>query len=441
MRRSGLFAVAIVLLTGLAGCSERQAPAKPDSAASASVDEIAEGYVRLVLSLGEHDPGYVDAYYGDPLWREEEKERARSVSLIQRQAQDLRKMLASAPPGDDQLSGLRHSFLAAQLAAVAAKAAMLEGKQYSFDEETRVLYGAVSPQRDDEYFRQILDQIDKLVPGDAPLPDRVEAFREQFVIPADRLEAVFDAAIAECRERSAPHLSLPEGERFSLEYVTDKPWGGYNWYQGDSYSLIQVNTDLPIHIDRAVDLGCHEGYPGHHAFNSLLEDHLVRDRGWVEFSVYALYSPQSLIAEGSANYGIEMAFPGDERSRYERQVLFPLAGLDETQADKYYELEDLLAKMSYASNEAARRYLDGDMTRDETIRWLIDYHLRTPETAAKDLDFIEAYRGYVINYNLGKDMVRAYVEKAGEGEGEEARWDVFVQLLSTPRLPGDLVVN
>jgi hypothetical protein len=171
----------------------------------------------------------------------------------------------------------------------------------------------------------------------------------------------------------------------------------------------------------------------------LLEDNLVRDRGWVEFSVYALYSPQSLIAEGSADYGIEMAFPGDERSRYEREVLFPLAGLDETQADKYYELEDLLAKMSYASNEAARRYLDGDMTREETIQWLIDYRLRTPETAAKDLDFIEAYRGYVINYNLGKDMVREYVE--GAGEDGDARWSVFVELLSTPRLPGDLGVN
>ena len=99
-------------------------------------------------------------------------------------------------------------------------------------------------------------------------------------------------------------------ESFTVEYVTNKPWSGYNWYQGKYRSVIQVNTDLPIYIDRAIDLACHEGYPGHHVYNALLEQHLVRERGWVEFSVYALFSPQSLIAEGTANYGIEVAFPG-----------------------------------------------------------------------------------------------------------------------------------
>ena len=34
------------------------------------------------------------------------------------------------------------------------------------------------------------------------------------------------------------------------------------------------------------------------------------------------------MAEGTANHGIEMAFPGDERLAYERDVLYPLAGLE-----------------------------------------------------------------------------------------------------------------
>ena len=40
-------------------------------------------------------------------------------------------------------------------------------------------------------------------------------------------------------------------------------------------------------------------------------------RGWTEYSVYPLYSPQSLIAEGSANYGIDLAFPGPEKLTFE----------------------------------------------------------------------------------------------------------------------------
>ena len=133
------------------------------------------------------------------------------------------------------------------------------------------------------------------------------------MIPPDRLDAVFQAAIAECRRRTPGHLTLPPGERFTVDYVTDKPWSGYNWYQGGFASLIEVNTDLPVYIDRAIDLACHEGYPGHHVYNALLEQHLVEQRGWVEFSVYPLFSPQSLIAEGTANYGIEVAFSDAER--------------------------------------------------------------------------------------------------------------------------------
>ena len=121
-------------------------------------------------------------------------------------------------------------------------------------------------------------------------------------------------------------MELPPGEQFTVEYVTGKSWSGYNWYQGDFRSVIQVNTDLPIYIDRAIDLACHEGYPGHHVYNVLLEQKLTRERGWVEFSVYPLFSPQSLIAEGTANFGIEVAFPGASGRRSSATSSIPLAG-------------------------------------------------------------------------------------------------------------------
>src|SRR4029453_8739114 len=100
----------------------------------------------------------------------------------------------------------------------------------------------------------------------------------------------------------------------------------------------------------------HGGYPGHHVYNVLLEKTLVKDRGWTEFTVYPLFSPQSLIAEGSANYGIDIAFPGHQRVEYEKATLFPLAGLDASRADQYYRIQELTSKLSYAGNEAARRY-------------------------------------------------------------------------------------
>jgi hypothetical protein len=200
-----------------------------------------------------------------------------------------------------------------------------------------------------------------------------------------------------------------------------------------------MNTDLPIYIDRAVDLACHEGYPGHHVYNALLEKHLVRDRGWVEFSVYPLFSPQSLIAEGTANYGIEVAFPGAERIAFEKSTLFPAAGLDPSRADQYYQVQKMVDELAYAGNEAARRYLDGKIDAAAAAAWLERYALMPKDRAAQRVRFFDQYRSYVINYNLGKDLVRKYVEsRPGVAGSAERRWQEFGKLLSSPRLPSTL---
>jgi hypothetical protein len=234
-------------------------------------------------------------------------------------------------------------------------------------------------------------------------------------------------------------VKLPADEHFTVEYVTNKSWSGYNWYQGGFRSLIQVNTDLPIYIDRAIDLACHEGYPGHHVYNALLEQHLVKERGWMEFSVYPLFSPQSLIAEGTANYGIEVAFPGQERVAFERTRLFPLAGLDPARAAEYYDVMALVDQLSYAGNEAARRYLNGTITREQATAWLERYAMMPHDRAAQRVRFFDQYRSYVINYNYGKDLVRKYIEsRGGTADRPERRWQEFETLLSSPRLPSGL---
>jgi hypothetical protein len=323
-----------------------------------------------------------------------------------------------------------------------ARIGMLSGRRLRFDEESKALYDAVAPTNPVSEFDAVLAQLDRRLPGTGPLLQRYEAFKERFTIPRERLDAVFKAAIDGCRSRTLKHVTLPAGESFTVEYVTNKSWSGYNWYQGNYRSLIQVNTDLPIYVDRAIDLACHEGYPGHHVYNVLLEQHLVRERGWVEFSVYPLFSPQSLIAEGTANFGIEVAFPRDERVAFERQVIFPAAGLDASGASSYYEVLALVDRLSYAGNEAARQYLDGRIDATGAADWLERYALYSRPRAEQRVRFIDQYRSYVINYNLGKDMVARYVESlGGTASNPQQRWDVFEGLLSSPRLPSDLTTS
>jgi hypothetical protein len=419
------------------GCAARgTAPSQdPDT-----MNRIAESYVKLVLAVGQHDADYVDAFYGPAEWRTEAETRKRPLPEIRAEAETLIADLPAAPPRDgDEILRLRHQYLVRQLQSMVARIDMLSGKKLTFDEESKALYDAVAPTHDAAHFQRILDQLETVVPGEGTLAARVEAFRQRFVIPRDRLDAVFKAAIDECRRRTLAHLEPPPGESFVVEYVTGKSWSGYNWYKGGFHSLIQVNTDLPIFIDRAVDLACHEGYPGHHVYNALLEKHLVRDRGWREFSVYPLFSPQSLIAEGTANFGIDVAFPGDERTAFEREKLYPLAGLDPAKAAAYAEMQRLTQKLTYAGNEAARRYLNGEISRQDAEAWLVRYALMSPERAAQRVRFMDQYRSYVINYNFGQDLVRQYIERRGGTADQPAkRWEEFAKLISSPRLPSGL---
>jgi hypothetical protein len=434
----------LLAFAALAACRSA-APAPPAVDSLAVMDDIAHRYVDLVLELGVHDEGYVDAYYGPPERRQVAEAGPRPVPEIRGAAEALAARLESLalPAGgaDAELQALRRTFLALQLRAVATRAAMLAGERFSFDEESRLLYDAVAPRHGEADFAATLAAIDRALPGGGPLVDRFAAWRDGFVIPPERLDAVFTTAIGACRERTREHLELPPDEGFRVEYVAGRPWSAYNWYQGGYQSLIQVNTELPIHVDRAIDLACHEGYPGHHVFNALLEKHLVRDRGWEEMSVYPLYSPQSLLAEGTANYGIEVAFPGGERVAFERDTLFPLAGLDPARADEYYRVLGLVEKLDYAGNEAARRYLEGAIDRDGAVEWLTRYALMPADRAAQRVRFFDAYRAYVINYNLGRDLVAAWVEaRGGTAADPERRWRVFAELLTTPRVPSGLEV-
>ncbi len=425
------FRTLIVLATALAACQ----PAPP-ATPSDSLDSIARDYVQLSLTIGEKEEGYIDAYYGPPELQAKAKAEAPKLSLpdLIKRTDALAARVATLKP--EGLDARRAAFLTAQLTAAKTRLRMMMGEALSFADEAKGLFGVTPELKPLASYDAVLARIETLVPGPGALSNRVDAFQDRFTLPAAKLKPVFDAAIAECKARTARHIALPKGERFDLAFVTGKSWSGYNYYQGKATSRIEINTDLPIRIGRAVDLGCHEGYPGHHVLNALLEQKLVRDKGWVEFSVYPLYSPQSLIAEGSANYGIDLAFPGPERLAYETRVLYPLAGLSTADAGRYAVLQDAMKALAGARFTIARELLEGRIDETEAVRLVQRYQLVSPERANQSVAFTKQYRSYVINYGLGQDMVRADVEAAGATPA--ARWKRMEQLLSEPTLPSDL---
>ena len=419
------FLVLICLL--LANCSTKL---KPDS-----TEVIAEEYVRLVLQVGQYDSAVVDAYFGPEEWKpNEQKVAIFPEDTLVNSANDLlskcKTLLESKKPN---LNIRRVEMLQKQLIALRTKVQIIGGKTYSFDEEAALLYDAEPPFYPLSYFDKLLDEMDQLLSGDGVLSSRYTKFMEQFIIPKNMLDSVFSVATDESRAITKQYLDLPTQENFVLEYVNDKVWSGYNYYQGDSQSLIQINTDFPIHIDRAIDLASHEGYPGHHIYMMLLDQNLVNSEGWMEYSVYPLFSPLSFISEGSANYGIDMVFPGEKRLAFERDVLFPIVGISKMKAEKFHKVQELKAKLKYAENEIARRYLNGIIGREEAVGMIETYLLFSPKKAVQRLNFIETNRSYVINYNLGRDQVAKHMKLSGaDPELPEKRWQIFKELLSNP---------
>lgn len=402
------------------------------------MNPLAETYVKLALAAGVHDGDYVDAYYGPAEWRTAAEAEKLPLAEVRTRLDVLGRDLAKVDTaGFDDLGRRRHAYLSKVVAALSTRLAIVAGGKFPFDDESLLIYDTVAPRQDASHYEAVVAELSKALPGEGPVAARYQAFRNQFIIPSAKLDAVFQAAIAEARARTLKRIALPADEKFTLEYVKNKPWGGYNWYQGNAHSVIQINTDLPIFIDRAVDLAAHEGYPGHHVYSTLLEQKLLKERGWVEFSVNPLFGPNAIIAEGSANYGIEVAFPGAEKLTFERDVLFPLAGLDPAKAAEYARVQELTKKLSFAGNEAARRYLNGDITAPEAVAWLEKYALMEPARAQQRVRFMDKYRSYVITYNHGLKLVSDSVEKQAKGDRDK-RWEIFTELLSTPQLPSGL---
>ncbi len=406
-----------------------------------SFNQVAEEYVRLGLNIGQYDPDFVDAYYGpDSLKPTSPKLPVFPKYVFLNEVSKLLNKLESFESADKHDTiGMRAAFMRYQLTAFSRRIKIFAGERKSFDEESKDLFGVTAPTHPESYFKALVAKLDSVIPGTGDLPSRFQDMASHFIIPKDKIDTVFKTAIAESRRRTLAHYPLPSDEKFTLEFMTGKSWSGYNWYKGNYTSLIQINTDVDIFIERAIDVASHESYPGHHVYNMLLEKNLYRDKGWVEISLYPLFSPQSLIAEGSANYGIEVAFPGKEKNDFARNVLLPLAGLDTTGIENYFKVLELKSSLNFARNEVGRGLLNKTMTEEEALRWLMQYGLSNRETALKSISFIKNYGSYVINYNYGLELVKNYIESnGGVATAPGKRWELFGELLSSPITPDEL---
>jgi hypothetical protein len=403
------------------------------------MNRIAKEFIVLAFCLSKTDKHYVDAYFGPQALKEKSLKKDMPLDNILKAVQKLSRSLHQLTVSNlSPDSRLRHRFLSRLIQSMATRIKLLSREKLSFDEESEGLYNIILPDMKLSEFYEIRKKLEAILPGKGDLENRMKLFREQFTVPPEKVEAVFRAALKEAKQRTRKWLPLRPDEQFILELVNNQSWLAYNWFKGNGRSLIQINTDIPLSLEQVIDLACHEGYPGHHVFHGFLEKTLYREKGWLEFSIYPLFSPLSVISEGLANFGIELAFPEADRLKFESEILCPLAGINPKNLELYHRVLKYVKKLKYARNLIARDFLNEKISSAEAIELIRKLLLRSLASARQSLEFVKIYRSYILTYSIGEDLVRNHIlSKAGKANPEQ-QWKEYLKLMTRPVLPEQL---
>jgi hypothetical protein len=257
-----------------------------------AINGYVEQYLKLCVALGERDPDSLDFYVGPEALVADVRAHPPKQAEIAVEAGKLRDRLdgdlASRVFATDA-EVRRARFLRVQLDALRLRAEMLGGKTLTFDEEGQILMGAtagvdMAAERRVLIRREIaelLGGVDGLAQQSPDLARHYSEFERGFLVKDEKVPAVMDAAL------------LPADESVEVQYVARKPWSAFSRYLGHDRSVISVNMDYPMTVDRILELACHEGYPGHHVFNMLREKSLAgREKEW---GAQLTFSPQSFV--------------------------------------------------------------------------------------------------------------------------------------------------
>jgi hypothetical protein len=401
-----------------------------------AADPVARDYILLALRLEQHVPGLVDGYYGPAALKAlVDIEQLRSPARLRDDAADLRGRLDDevADPG-------RRAWLDAQLVALETQAAALAGEALPYLEYVERCFAYAPPRYPDEVFEAAAARIDELLPGEAPLADRLAAWDAHFEVPVERLEGVVTWLVQRFRAAAAQTFGLPAGEDLRVSLVRGQPWTAYNWFDGGRRSRIDINTDLPSRAADLVGLVAHEAYPGHHLEQAWKETDLVDTAARLESSILLINTPECLISEGLANLGVRFVSPPEQRADllveiHERAGLAlaadPVASREA--AERTLALAVERNRLSAVrGNAAILRHADG-RSHGEVLTYLREIGRSTEAQAAKRLEFIEhpLWKTYVCVYAEGEELLRRWVDAVPESE-RAARFGRLLHEALTP---------
>jgi hypothetical protein len=391
-------------------------------------------YLLLGLRFDRIEPGYVDAFTGDPALRQTVlAEPAPDPTSLVRQAQRLLAALPDVPRGNG-FDATRADFIGAHLRALACAGRKFAGEDIGFVDEVHDYFDVHIAKGELETYRQAHARLDDVLGGDGPLADRMEAHRASEEIPPERLAECIEAFSSALRDRVRAEYPLPDTETVEYQVVTDKPWSGFNYYLGDYRSTVAVNADIKQLMSNLPRLVAHESYPGHHTEHCRKEAGLVNRKGQAEQTIFLVNTPQCLMAEGLADLALYAAI-GPRWGQWASEIYADLGlRFDGERAEAVSEASAALAGVR---QDAALMLHDEHRDADEVAAFLRRWLLVNDTRARQMLRFLSSplWRAYTSTYVEGYRLLRAWLDDRPAGVGLTER---FGRLLDEPLIPSTL---
>lgn len=399
-------------------------------------DPVARDYLLLALRLDQHRPGLVDAYFGPAdLKATADMESLRAPARL---ARDAAALLARLDVEVEDAG--RRAWFRAQVGALEAQARAAAGEPIPYEDLVAALFDQRMPRLDDTLFHAAADEIDAILPGGGSLHERLEAWDRRLTVEPDRVQAIVDHLAERFRRRADALFGLPEGEAVRLSTVRERPWSGYNWFEGARRSRVEINLDLPATAPGLLRVVAHETYPGHHLEMATKEARLVDGAGRTELTTLLNNTPECLLHEGLADLGFRFAVPPDDEGDLLREVMVladlpasrdpgELAAIAATQA----RLRKARATLRGISGNAALMRHGTGRSREDVMAYLVDVGRRRPDEAAKQLEFIDdpIWRTYVFVYREGEHLLGRWLDAVPAGDQP----DRFARLLAEAWTP------
>lgn len=387
-------------------------------------------YVRLGLRFDRLEAGFADAYTGDPRIRAEiGDEPAPTPEQLRDQARALLTELDGAGLDAD-----RTEYLRGQLGGLECTARKLSGEPVAFLDEVAAYFQVDVALGDPAVYAAAHAELEALLPGVGSLAERYAAHRRREECPPDRLESAVHALSSALRDTARAQYGLPEVETVRYEVVTDQPWSGFNYYEGDYRSRVAINADLPHRLSHLPHLVAHEAYPGHHTEHCRKERGLVERAARTEHTIFLVNTPECLMAEGLADLGIE-ASVGEGWGPWAADILGDLGlRFDGHLAER---ISAAAAPLNRVRQDAAVLLHDRGADADDVVAYLQRWSLVSEERARQQIRFLThpLWRAYITTYVEGYDLLSRWLAARRAGESVAGR---FVRLLDEPLTPAVL---